>query len=221
MIVNDIKIYIFNFINLSLYQSFEIYSYQKELISFNVNSNIKIAYLKNSEKIIIKQVKLYKSAKSKILLCKKDNDMSFIYIQFNTKGNLLAAACKEYIYLYNTSNGECTREIYNENLPFENINCMKFNCSDKYLAISTLEKNNGNIYIFDIGKENEKGFLDYFFKEYDKYFAYYKLTCAEFIFSFDINDNIIIFTSNGEFFKVFFDKKNGEIKLIQNKKIFI
>ncbi len=67
MIVNDIKIYIFNFINLSLYQSFEIYSYQKELISFNVNSNIKIAYLKNSEKIIIKHVKLYKNAKSKTL----------------------------------------------------------------------------------------------------------------------------------------------------------
>ena len=133
--------------------------------------------------------------------------MSFIYIRFKTKGNLLAAACKEYIYLYNTSNGECLREIYNENLPFENIKCMKFNCSDKYLAISTLEKNNGNIYIFDIGKENEKGFLDYFFKEYDQYFVYYKLTCAEFTFSFDINDNIIIFTSNGEFLKVFFDKK--------------
>ena len=220
-LVNDIKIYIFNFITLSLYHSFEIFSYKKEHISFNVNSNIKIAYLKNAESIYIKHVKFNKSSKPKILSCKKDNDMSYIFLQFNTKGNILAAACKECIYLYNTLNGDCIREISNENLQFININCIKFNFSDKYLAVSILQKNDGNIYIFDIDKENEKGFLDFIFKEDDQYLAYYKLKCTDFIFSFDINDNIIIFTSNGEFFKVFINKKNGEIKLIQNKKIFI
>ena len=41
-----------------------------------------------------------------------------------------------------------------------------------------------------------------------------KKICEKYNTPLIINDNVIIFTSNGEFFKVFFDKKNGEIKLI-------
>ena len=63
-IVNDIKIYIFNFLTFDLYTSFEINTYKKEHISFSVNSNIKIAYLKSSNIIHIKHIKF--NTKSKV-----------------------------------------------------------------------------------------------------------------------------------------------------------
>ena len=221
-LVNDIKIYVFNFLTFELYNSFEIYSYKKELISFSVNSNIKIAYLKNSKTIYIKHIKFNSKSKVKILSCSNNDEIPFIYIQFNTKGDILAAATKNNIHLYNTLNGEFIKDIHNENLDFSKLNCIKFNNNDKHLAISFLEKNDGYIYIFDKEIQDKKGFLDYFFNEDDQYLAYYNLKCGEFIFCFDLNDNIIIITNKGEFFKISFNPKKGGIcKLEKTKKILI
>ena len=212
-IVNDIKIYILDFPTLSLYQSFEIYSFKKELISFHVNIDIKIAYLKNSESICIEKIK--KNKKQKTLLCNKENSMPFIYIQFNTKGNILAAALKEDIYLYNTSNGELIRDISNIDINYPYINCIKFSNDDTYMAISTGEKNNGNIYIFDVKSEKEKSFFSYFIKEDDQYFSHFNLKYKDFLFCFDKNDDILVITSKGNFLKILFDKKKGICKLIK------
>ena len=219
-IVNDIKIYIFNFLTFDLYKSFEINTYKKEHISFSVNNNIKIAYLKSSNIIHIKHIKFNIKSKVKCLSCKNDNEgISFLFIQFNTKGDKIAAATKYKIYLYNTSNGEFIKEISNENLSYTNTVYIKFNNTDKYLAISSLEKNYGYIYIFDLESEDEKGLFNFFFKEDDLYLAYYKLKCGEFIFCFDTNNNIIIVTSKGDFLKISFDPiKGGFCKLIESKK---
>ena len=220
-LVNDIKIYIFDFQTLYLNQSFEIYSFKKELISFSVNSDIKIAYLNKSKNINIKHIKLYQKDKSNNIICKKDKETPFIYIQLNKKGNILAASCEECIYLYNTLNGECIRDISNENINYKNINCIKFNNNDKYLGISFTDKNNGTIYIFDIASEKENNIFNFFFKEDDQYFSYYNLKYKEFIFCFDENDYILIITSNGDFLKIFFDKKNGGICNLIDKKYLI
>ena len=220
-LVNDIKIYIFNFPNLTLHHSFEIFSYKKELISFCVQSNIKIAFLKNREKIYIKRIKFNKNSKTEILLCNNDNKLPILYLQFNSKGNILAAACKENIYLYNTSNCDLIREINSDYLNQGNINCINFNSDDKFLAVSTVEKNYGRINIFDIGKEKETSIFNFFIKEQDKCFNYYDFNFGDFLFSFDCNNNIIIITKIGEFFKIELNKKGEKCKLIKNKNIFI
>ena len=220
-LVNDIKIYIFNFPTLTLHHSFEIYSYKKELISFSVNSDIKIAFLKNREKIYIKRIKFNKNSKPDILLCNKDNELPILFLQFNTKGNILAVACKGIIYLYNTKNCDLIREINNDFLNHGNINCIKFNNDDNFLAVSTVEKNNGRINVFDIGKEKETSIFSFFIKEQDECFNYYEFNFGDFLFAFDYNNNIIVFTIKGEFFKLELNQKGEKCKLIKNKNIFI
>ena len=224
-LVNDIKIYIFNFPSLTLYASFEIYSFKKEIISFNVNNVIKIAYLKNMNNIYIKHIKLYKNTKIKLLQCNKDNEQPYTYLQFNTKGNILAAGCKDFIYLYNSSNGECIKEITNNYIKEGNINCIQFSKDDKFLGISNGYKDKYKIMIFDVGIKKETNIFDnifnYVIKPDDKCFAYYDLNFGDFLFGFDKNDKIIIITLKGDFFKISFDTKNGgNCKLIESKKLF-
>ena len=217
-IVNDIKVYVLNFENLSLIDSFQLYSNKKELISFSVYKNTQIAYInKNYKKIYIKKIELDKEIKIKI----KDIELEFNYLQFNSKGDILLGACKGRVYLYESSNGEQIREINNDNLKNGNINCCCFSQDDKFLAISTIEDNSGRINIFDIGTKKETSIFDYFMTSEDKCLAYFKITCKEFIFRFYKDEIIIIITNNGDFIKINFDKLNGGYcKKKECKKIF-
>ena len=216
-IVNDLKIFILNFENLSLINSYELYSNKSDLISFSVNKTKKIAYVnKNKKRIFIEDIDLKKQIK-----IKNDNDLEYIYIQFNTKGDIIAGAMDGKICLYKTSNGELIREINNNDLQNKNINCMNFSENDKLLAISTMGKNSGRINIFDIGTEKETSIFDYFIKSEDQYFAYYNINCKGFKFRFYKNDIIFIVTSNGEFFKININIKNGgNCKKVKHKKLF-
>ena len=219
-IVNDIKLDILNFDNLSLIDSFELYSNEKEYISFSIYKNkTKIAYIsKDYKEIYIKNIE----KNNKIIIKIKDNDLKFIYLQFNSKGDIILGACKGKVYLYNSSKGELIREIKNDKLD-NNINGICFSQNDKFLGISTIEKNLGNIYIFDIGTKKETSIFDYFdyFKEEDKYFAYYEITCKEFLFRFYNDEIIIIVTNNGNFIKIKIDKENGgKCQEFQFKQIF-
>jgi WD40 repeat protein len=223
-LVNDIKIYIFNFPELSFINYLDIYSYKNELISFCVKSEIKIAHLKNEMDIYIKHIKFDKNSKIKNFICNKEDDTPFKYLQFNTKGNILAAACEDKIYLYNTLDGVCTREISNSNLKHGSISYIKFNYDDNFLAISIIDDiNNGNIYIFDVSKGKEQGLFDFFWNSDDKCYSEYNVKSGDYKFCFDKNDNIFIVTANGNFYKIFFDnKKKGEkCKLIYKKNLFI
>ena len=220
-IVNDIKLDILNFENLSLIDSFELYSNKKEYIAFSVYKNkAKIAYIsKDYKEIYIKNIE----SNNKIIIKIKDNDLKFVYLQFNSKGDIILGACKGKIYLYNSSKGELIREINNNILESDNINGICFSKNDKFLGISTIDKNIGRIYIFDIGTKKETSILDYFdyFKSEDKYFAYFEIICKEFIFKFYDDEIIIMITNNGNFIKIKFDKENGgECKQLQFKKIF-
>ena len=161
-LVNDIKVYAFNFDDLSLIDSFEIFSYKKEFISFSVNNNIKIAYCSkdkkeihieniDTKKEIKKEIKNNIETKKEIIIKNQDDDLLYDYIIFSSRGNMIAGACKGKIILYNSSNGEIIREIINENLNNGSINCVSFSKNDKFLAISTVEDNSGRINIFDIG----------------------------------------------------------------------
>ena len=217
-IVNDLKIFIFNFENLSLINSYELYSNKSELISFSVNKTKKIAYVnKNKKKIFIEDI----DSKKQIIIKNNNNDLEYIYLQFNTKGDIIAGAMDGKICLYKTSNGELIREINNSDLQNKNINCMNFSENDKLLAVSTIENNSGKINIFDIGIEKETSIFDYFLTSEDKCFAYYNINCKGFKFRFLKNDNIIIVTSNGEFLKININKKDGgNCKKVEHKKIF-
>ena len=220
-IVNDIKLYILNFEDLSLIDSFEIYSSKKELISFSVNKETKIAYIDNDYKTIhIKQIDSDKKMKkNKIKI--SDEYLKYVYIQFNLKGDILAGACIGKVYLYNCSNNEIIREINNDNLNNENINCICFSENNKYLGVSVGKNDLGRINIFDIGTPKEKSFLSFFTSEEDKCFAYFKVNRKEFIFRFDKDDTILIITSFGEFIKIKVDKDNGGYcKKIQTKNVF-
>ena len=79
--------------------------------------------------------------------------------------------------------------------------------------------------IFDVGIKKETNIFDnifnYVIKPDDKCFAYYDLNFGDFLFGFDKNDKIIIITLKGDFFKIYFDTKNGgNCKLIESKKLF-
>ena len=216
-IVNDLNIFILNFENLSLINSYELYSNKSELISFSVNKTKKIAYTnKNKKKIFIEDIDSKKQLK-----IKNDNDLEYIYLQFNSKGDIIAGAMDGKICLYKTSKGELIREINNNILQNKNINCINFSENDKLLAISTIENNSGNINIFDIGTEKESSFFDYFISTEDKFFAYYNFNCKGFKFKFFKNDCILIVTSNGEFIKININQKDGgKCQKIEHKKIF-
>ena len=219
-IVNDIKIYILNFENLSLINSYEIYVSEKELISFSVNKNINIAYVSKKKKIIyIENIEKNKNFKIKMNDKDKDNDLKYTYLQFNSKGDIIAGAMIGKVYLYNSSNGEQIREIKNDILKNE-INCISFSDNGKYLIISTIEKNAGTINIFDIKSKKETSFFDYFLDSGDKCFAYYKITSEGFIFRIYKDDKIIIITSKGEFYKININKNGGYCKKQDFKKIF-
>ena len=236
-LVNDMKVYAFNFDDLSLIDSFEIFSYKKEFISFSVNKNIKIAYcskdkkeihIKNidTKKEIKKEIKNSIETKEEIIIKNQDDDLLYDYIIFSSRGNMIAGACKGKIILYNSSNGEIIREIINENLNNGSINCVSFSKNDKFLAISTVEDNSGRINIFDIGTKKEKSIFDFLLNDKESCFAYYELKYKEFLFNFDKdNENsifiITLITSNAEFIEINFDKVNGgNCKKIKSKNIF-
>lgn len=204
-IVNDVKIYIFNFENLSLINSYDIFSNEKELISFSVNKNIKVAYIsKNQKQIILENI----DTKKQIKIKNDYEELKYIYIHFNLKGDVIAGAMAGKINLYKTSNGELIREIYNDYLNKGKINCISFSEKDNYLAVSTLDNNSGRINIFDIETKKETGFFDLFMNNKDTCFAHYKINTKGFIFKF-YKDSIIIMTSKGNFIKINIDKENG------------
>jgi WD40 repeat protein len=204
-IVNDVKIYIFNFENLSLINSYEIFSNEKELISFSVNKNIKIAYIsKNQKQIILENI----DTKKQIIIKNDYEELKYTYIHFNIKGDIIAGAMEGKINLYKTSNGELIREINNDYLSKRKINCISFSDKDNYLAVSTLDNNSGRINIFDISTKKETGFFDLFMNNKDTCFAHYKMNTKGFIFRF-YKDSIIIMTLKGNFIKINIDKENG------------
>ena len=204
-IVNDVKIYIFNFENLSLINSYEIFSNEKELISFSVNKNIKIAYISKNQKQIIQE---NIDTKKQIIIKNDYEELKYTYILFNIKGDIIAGAMEGKINLYKTSNGELIREINNDYLSKRKINCISFSDKDNYLAVSTLDNNSGRINIFDISTKKETGFFDLFMNNKDTCFAHYKMNTKGFIFRF-YKDSIIIMTLKGNFIKINIDKENG------------
>lgn len=223
-VVTDLKTYLFNFEDLSLIYSFELFlTTQKELISFNINKNVVIAYVnKNKKSFYVKNI----NPKSKFddidtkndIEIKNNEGLKYNYLQINKKGSIIAAACKGKVFLYNISNKENIKTIENNDLKEGDINSICFNDNDKFLAISN-EK--GNIYIFDISTQNGNilNFFDYFMST--DTFAYYNIKSKEFILRFDKDGYLMIMTSNGEYFKISFDKeKGGKCKQIENKKIF-
>ena len=223
-VVTDLKTYLFNFEDLSLIYSFEIFlTTQKELISFTINKNVVIAYVnKNKKSFYVKNInpksKFDEIDTQKDIEIKNNEGLKYNYLQINKKGSIIAAACKGKVFLYNISNKENIKTIENNDLKEGDINCICFNDNDKFLAVSN-EK--GNIYIFDISTQNGNilNFFDYFMSA--DTFAYYNIKSKEFILRFDKDGYLMIMTSNGEYFKISFDKeKGGKCKQIENKKIF-
>lgn len=222
-VVTDLKIYLFNFEDLSLIYSFEIFFTQKELISFNINKNIVIVYTnKNKKSIYIKNI----NPKSKIndidaqkdIEIKNNEKLNYNYIQLNKKGSILAAACDGKVILYKISNKENIKTIENNDLKDDNINCICFNDNDKFLAVSNVK---GNIYIFEISTQDENILNIFSYFTSTEKFAYYNIKSEEFILRFDKEGYIMIMTSKGEYFKISFNKaKGGKCKQIENKKIF-
>ena len=222
-VVTDLKIYLFNFEDLSLIYSFEIFFTQKEFISFKINKNVVIAYAnKNRKSIYIKilnpKSKISDIEAQKDIEIKNNEKLKYNYIQLNKKGSIIAAACEGKVILYKILNKENIKTIENNDLKDENINCICFNDNDKFLAVSNVK---GNIYIFDISTQdgNILNIFSYFAST--EKFAYYNIKSEEFILRFDKEDYIMIMTSKGEYFKFSFDKeKGGKYKKIENKKIF-
>jgi autophagy-related protein 18 len=223
-VVTDLKTYLFNFEDLSLIYSFEIFlTTQKELISFNIDKNIIIAYVnKNKKSFYIKKInpksKFNDIESQKDIEIKNNDGLRYNYLQLNKKGSIIAAACEGKVLLYKISNKENIKTIGNNDLKDGKINCICFNDNDKFLAISN-EK--GNIYIFDISTQsgNILNIFDYFTST--EKFAYYNIKLKEIIIRFDKDGYLMIMASNGEYFKISFDKeKGGKCKQIENKKIF-
>ena len=223
-VVTDLKTYLFNFEDLSLIYSFEIFlTTQKELISFNINLNVVIAYAnKNKKSFFVKNInpksKFNDIDTQKDIEIKNNEGLKYNYLQLNKKGSIIAAACKGKVFLYKISNKENIKTIENNDLKDGEINYICFNDNDKFLAVSN-EK--GSIYIFDISTQNGNilNIFDYFMST--DTFAYYNIKSKEFILRFDKDGFLMIMTSNGEYFKISFDKeKGGKCKQIENKKIF-
>ena len=149
-VVCENKIYVFNFRNFELIESFETFSNSKGLISISTNNSNCVLAFPNKENRGQVFVKNYDNKTEVNINAHKNN---LICIQLNSNGNLLATASEKgtLIRIFNTKTKDLIKEFRRGSENAE-IFSISFERNGKFLAVSS-EKNTIHIFILNVNKE--------------------------------------------------------------------
>ena len=235
--VTEDKIYVFNFNTLELFDTIETKNNTKGIISISQIGNI-IAF---PDKDAIGKVKIkdYDKQNEKLISAHKG---PINFIQLNKDGTILATASDKgtLIRLFNTANGEPIQELRRGTENAE-IYSIAFDNTNRFLAVSS-DRKTIHIFIINIedkieNDENEENLISNkksmfgnfanFFGMGKKYFnsewsfAQFKVNSNKSICIFAPDNNIVVVSNDGKYYRACFDPKvGGECKKLEEKTIF-
>jgi WD40 repeat protein len=195
----------------------------------NINNKLNIAFPYNKGKI---QLEFYNIIKENF---KKDETKiinaheSFIaFLTLNNEGNVLATASDKgtLIRLFNVYNQEMIVEL-RRGTKNTTINCLAFDTNTEFIACTSEVGTVHIFYIHEINKlfeknedknksnnesnKKEKNKNTKLIKVKERSFAKFKVQEKKSILRFVKNNSFVVLTSDGKFYKAFFDTKDGII----------
>ena len=195
----------------------------------NINNKLNIAFPQNKGKIQLEYYNIikenFKKDETKIINAHE----SFIaFLTLNNEGNVLATASDKgtLIRLFNVYNQEMIAEL-RRGTKNTTINCLAFDINTEFIACTSevgtvhifyiheinklFEKNEDKTKSNNEGNKKEKNKNTKLIKVKERSFAKFKVQEKKSILRFVQNNSFIVLTSDGKFYKAFFDTKDGII----------
>ena len=195
----------------------------------NINNKLNIAFPQNKGKIQLEYYNIikenFKKDETKIINAHE----SFIaFLTLNNEGNVLATASDKgtLIRLFNVYNQEMIAEL-RRGTKNTTINCLAFDINTEFIACTSevgtvhifyiqeinklFEKNEDKTKSNNEGNKKEKNKNTKIIKVKERSFAKFKVQEKKSILRFVQNNSFIVLTSDGKFYKAFFDTKDGII----------
>ena len=195
----------------------------------NINNKLNIAFPQNKGKIQLEYYNIikenFKKDETKIINAHE----SFIaFLTLNNEGNVLATASDKgtLIRLFNVYNQEMIAEL-RRGTKNTTINCLAFDINTEFIACTSevgtvhifyiheinklFEKNEDKNKSNNEGNKKEKNKNTKLIKVKERSFAKFKVQEKKSILRFVQNNSFIVLTSDGKFYKAFFDTKDGII----------
>jgi WD40 repeat protein len=195
----------------------------------NINNKLNIAFPQNKGKIQLEYYNIikenFKKDETKIINAHE----SFIaFLTLNNEGNVLATASDKgtLIRLFNVYNQEMIVEL-RRGTKNTTINCLAFDINTEFIACTSEVGTVHIFYIHEINKlfeknedknksnnesnKKEKNKNTKLIKIKERSFAKFKVQEKKSILRFVQNNSFVVLTSDGKFYKAFFDTKDGII----------
>jgi WD40 repeat protein len=195
----------------------------------NINNKLNIAFPHNKGKIQLEYYDIikenFKKDETKIINAHE----SFIaFLTLNNEGNVLATASDKgtLIRLFNVYNQEMIVEL-RRGTKNTTINCLAFDTNTEFIACTSEVGTVHIFYIHEINKlfeknedknksnnesnKKEKNKNTKLIKVKERSFAKFKVQEKKSILRFVQNNSFVVLTSDGKFYKAFFDTKDGII----------
>jgi len=195
----------------------------------NINNKLNIAFPQNKGKIQLEYYNIikenFKKDETKII---NAHESYIAFLTLNNEGNILATASDKgtLIRLFNVYNQEMITEL-RRGTKNTTINCLAFDINTEFVACTSEV---GTVHIFDIHEINklfeknedknksnnesnkkEKIKNTKLIKIKERSFAKFKVQEKKSIIRFIQNNSFVVLTSDGKFYKAFFDTKDGII----------
>lgn len=232
IVVLEKKIYIYNFTNLSLIDQIETSS---NLCSVSYDDAECVLACCDKEKGRVK-VNIYQKDQQEISNVIEAHNSSLSCIALNFQGTLLATASEKgtIIRLYNPQTGDLLQELRRGSDKAE-VYSIAIDFNTKWLGCTS---DKGTVHIFSIAqlglskdedqkeqKGNNKHALSKIFKKFNKYFdsewsfAKFRVTDSRTLCTFDKNENLVVVSTDGTYYRANIDQQGGECELLQEKRI--
>ena len=195
----------------------------------NINNKLNIAFPQNKGKIQLEYYNIikenFKKDETKII---NAHESYIAFLTLNNEGNVLATASDKgtLIRIFNVYNQEMITEL-RRGTKNTTINCLAFDINTEFVACTSEV---GTVHIFDIHEINklfeknedknksnnesnkkEKIKNTKLIKIKERSFAKFKVQEKKSIIRFVQNNSFVVLTSDGKFYKAFFDTKDGII----------
>ena len=195
----------------------------------NINNKLNIAFPQNKGKIQLEYYNIikenFKKDETKII---NAHESYIAFLTLNNEGNVLATASDKgtLIRIFNVYNQEMITEL-RRGTKNTTINCLAFDINTEFVACTSEV---GTVHIFDIHEINklfeknedknksnnesnkkEKNKNTKLIKIKERSFAKFKVQEKKSIIRFVQNNSFVVLTSDGKFYKAFFDTKDGII----------
>jgi len=224
------RIYLLDINTLETIDIIDIFDNPNGIFSMsNINNKLNIAFPQNKGKIQLEYYNIikenFKKDETKII---NAHESYIAFLTLNNEGNVLATASDKgtLIRIFNVYNQEMITEL-RRGTKNTTINCLAFDINTEFVACTSEV---GTVHIFDIHEINklfeknedknksnnesnkkEKNKNTKLIKIKERSFAKFKVQEKKSIIRFVQNNSFVVLTSDGKFYKAFFDTKDGII----------